>query len=59
MIQVTFTAMTPIVTLINHNVSFCIFSIIVISSLEYFSLVLNTIPRKTMENDMISCINKD
>ena len=37
-----------IVTLIIHNVSFCIFNIIVNSSLEYFSLVLNTIPRKTM-----------
>ena len=30
------------------NVSFCIFNIIVNSSLEYFSLVLNTIPRRTM-----------
>ena len=49
----------PIVTLIIHNVSFCIFNIIVNSSLEYFSLVLNTILRKTMLNDMISCINKD
>ena len=38
----------PIVTLIIHYVSFCIFNIIVNSSLEYFSLVLNTIPRKTM-----------
>ena len=38
----------PIVALIIHNVSFCIFNIIVNSSLEYFSLVLNTIPRKTM-----------
>ena len=38
----------PIVTLIINNVSFCIFNIIVNSSLEYFSLVLNTIPRKTM-----------
>ena len=49
----------PIVTLIIHNVSFCIFNIIVNSSLEYFSLVLNTISRKTMSNDRISCINKD
>ena len=38
----------PIVTLIIHNVSFCIFNITVSSSLEYFSLVLNTILRKTM-----------
>ena len=38
----------PIVTLIINNVSFCIFNIIVNSSLVYFSLVLNTIPRKTM-----------
>ena len=38
----------PIVTLIIHNVSFFIFNIIVNSSSEYFSLVLNTIPRKTM-----------
>ena len=38
----------PIVTLIIHSVSFCIFNIIVNSSLEYFSLVLNAIPRKTM-----------
>ena len=38
----------PIVTLIINNVSFCIFNIIVNSSVEYFSLVLNTIPRKTM-----------
>ena len=38
----------PIVILIIHNVSFCIFNIIVHSFLEYFSLVLNTIPRKTM-----------
>ena len=38
----------PIVTLIIHNVSFCIFNIIANSSLEYFSLVLNKIPRKTM-----------
>ena len=38
----------PIVARIIHNVSFCIFNIIVSSSLEYFSLVLNTIPRKTM-----------
>ena len=29
----------PVVTLIIHNVSFCIFNIIVRSSLEYFSLV--------------------
>ena len=43
----------------NGNVSFCIFNIIVNSSLEYFSLVLNTIPRKTMQNDTISYINKD
>ena len=42
-----------------HNVSFCIFNIIVNSSLEYFSLLLNTIPRKTRKNDTISCINKD
>ena len=39
----------PIVTLIIHNVSFCIFNIILNSSLEYFSLVLtDTIPRKAM-----------
>ena len=49
----------PIVTLIIHNVSFCIFNIIVNSSLQYFSLVLNTIPKQTMWNDTISCINKD
>ena len=31
-----------------HNVSFCILNIAVNSSLEYFSIVLNMIPRKTM-----------
>ena len=39
---------SPIVALIIHNVSFCILNVLVNSSLEYFSLVLNTIPRKTM-----------
>ena len=43
-IQVTFPAMTPIVTLII----LIIFNIMVNSSFEYFSLVLNTIPRKTV-----------
>ena len=38
----------PIVALIIHNVSFCILNILANSFLEYFSLVLNTIPRKTM-----------
>ena len=38
----------PIVALIIHNVSFCILNVSVNSFLEYFSLVLNTIPRKTM-----------
>ena len=38
----------PIVALIIHNVSFCILNVLVNSFLEYFSLVLNTIPRKTM-----------
>ena len=32
---------------IIHNVSFCILNVLANSFLEYFSLVLNTIPRKT------------
>ena len=38
----------PIVAFIIRNVSFCILNVLVNSFLEYFSLVINTIPRKTM-----------